>query len=174
MKKTVWMVVMAGLLFGACTYSTKSRPDDFYLVLDWSTGALPPKYHYAYQVEIGPQPKGKVTYEHGYSSEENRQAWVKEFSLTSSDLDTLYKLISEKRMLRSNWAEGQMLLGGKSTAIKIFASGTVFEIPSISVLGKADRKNIETVIDAIRSTVPQSIWDEMAVLQAENEAKFED
>lgn len=174
MKKSIWMAVAFGLLLGACTGSPKSRPDDFYLLLDWNTGALPPKYQYAYRVEIGPQPQGRVTYQSGYSPEENTEPWIAEFSLKHTDLDALYKLLTEKDILRSDWAEGKPLLGGKSTSIKITASGTVFSVPSISVLGKTDRKSVEVVIEDIRSFVPQSIWDEIAALQAEHEENFED
>jgi hypothetical protein len=172
MNTILWVIVSASLALGACARVPGGRPDDFGLILDWDTGALPPPYHYSYTIAIGPGLVGQFSYQPGYAPEDQVAAWDKEFSLESKDLDALYKTLAEKGMLRENWATGQPLLGGQGSNLDITASGKEYHIPSVSVLTRSERDKVETVIEIIRGYVPQSIWDEMAARQAKFKAGF--
>jgi len=157
----------------ACAKPAAARPPDFSLVFEWDTGALPPQYHYAYVIRIEADGKGELVYSPGYDPLTRADAWRAEFTLSPDQMDDLYALLRAENMLHSNWKTGQPLLGGQGTRIRITAHGSIYEVPSVSVLDKSERASVEEVMDAIRSYVPAKIWEEMEARQAQYEADFE-
>jgi hypothetical protein len=173
MKTLIWVLFTACLVLNACARVTTARPDDFSLILEWDTGALPPPYHYSYIISIGPDAAGQFTFQPGYAPENSGELWETEFDLQSTELDTLYQTLIEKEALRAKWSTGQPLLGGQGTSLTITSNGNKYKIPSVSILTRSEREKVEALIEIIRGYVPKSIWDEMAARQAEFEAGFE-
>ncbi len=173
MKPITMAVFTACLSLTACARMPTARPEDFSLTLEWDTGSLPPPYHYTYIISIGPDLISKFSFQPGYAPENSDKRWVTTFELQSKDLDSLFKTLAEKEILRSKWSTDQPLLGGQGTSLVITADGEKYTIPSVSILTRAESEKIEEVIKIIRDYVPKTIWNEMNARRAEFEARFE-
>ncbi len=173
MKAQFVLLLMISILISACSKPSSKRPSDFSLTLEWDTGALPPQYHYAYVIRIQPGSQADFTYAAGYEPLTQPDAWQAKFDLSESQLDALYAYLLGNDMLKSGWKTGQPLLGGSGTRILIQAEGTTYEIPSISILDKSQRQDVEALMDYIRDLVPGTIWQEMEERQAQHEADYE-
>jgi len=172
MKNHWILLIMAALMMSACGGQPNKRPQDFSLVFEWDTGALPPQYHYAYVITIGPGTQGEFVYSHGYEPLNEPNAWRTEFSLTNDQMDDLFAFLVKENMLRSEWKTGKLLVGGSNTIILITAGGKEYQIPPIAHLEDADRQQVEKVMEEICSYVPAEIWAEMKAMQSEFEANY--
>jgi hypothetical protein len=157
--QVITFLIVMGVI-SSCAKIPGQFPEDFNVVLNWDTGALPPQYHYHYKVVIGPGSQGDFVYGPGYE-DDNPETWTTSFEVTSDDLQSLYDYLKENNVLRNQWESGQPLLGGQGTRVAVTASGQQYLIPSVSEVSRGERELIEQVIDKIKSFVPQSIWDEM-------------
>ncbi len=173
MKAVVVLILSLLVVFSSCARMPDQYPSDFNVVLNWDTGALPPVYHYQYSITIGPGLQGKFVYSHGYI-EDNPDAWVTSFDLTSNDLQSLYDYLKQNDIFRNQWKMGQPLLGGQGTGIVITASGKQYQVPSVSEVDSSEWDQIEQAIEEIGSFVPQSIWDEMNARQLTYEQQNSD
>lgn len=170
----LYMFLVMFLFFcSGCSNTSPERPSDFCISLDWNTGALPPQYYYSYTIEIQPSGEGVFVYQAGYEGDESLR-WQTGFMLDGKQMDDLYTFLRENDLLRSKWAEGQPLLGGSGTSIRITADGKEFLIPSISELEQDDRKTVQKAIDTINQLVPQEIWDEMNARQDAYENSYKE
>ena len=132
-------------------------PDDFGLSFDWNTGALPPKYHYAYVITIGPGPMGEFEYSSGYDSSGKSNRWIAPFTLSEDALEELHKYLENQDIFRTSWKTGRGLIGGSTTSLIITAYGKEYQTPNISELKDADKILVEEAMDMIRGYVPESI-----------------
>jgi hypothetical protein len=146
-------------------------PEDFSLVLEWDTGALPPEYHYQYTIAIGPGTQGEFVYHPGYeASPEN--TWITALMISGDDLQSLFEYLSENNMLRKNWQTGMPLLGGQGTSIMITAFDQQYLVPSVSEVSQNERGLVEQAIEEIKSYVPADVWAEMGSRQSDYEQNF--
>jgi hypothetical protein len=157
-----------------CGVKEPKMPDDFGLSFYWDTGALPPKYHYAYVIKIGTGAQGEFEYMSGYDSSSESNRWITPFAMSKDALEELYKYLENQGIFRAYWKTGRGLIGGSTTSLVITAYGKEYQIPSISELEDADRILVEEVMDTIRGYVPESIWKEMNAHQTQYEESFED
>ena len=159
------------LSLAACNPTTSQLPQDFELNLDWNTGALPPQYRYEYRIHIDAQGSGTFYYHPGYE-ETAANDWQAEFSLSHKQIEELYRYLQDNNLLRGDWEMGQPLMGGKGTGLHIIVAGEEFMIPSVSELSQADRETVNQAIDTINNLIPDDIWNEMKVRQADYESSF--
>lgn len=165
MRPLIFSLLLLGVLLSSCGKLPEARPSDFSLVLEWDTGALPPEYHYAYTIAIGPGAQGEFTYQPGYE-EKDENFWLMPFEISEARLQSLYTWLRDNDLMRRKWNAGQPLLGGQGTAILINAFGAQYLVPSISEINQSDRELVEKAIEEIRACVPAEIWREMEKRQA--------
>ena len=174
MKTLLLGLAAITVLTSGCTQVPAEMPDDFSLRLEWNTGALPPQYTYMYTVTIGPGQQGKLEYRPGYDPEDDTHFWLADFTPEKDQMAAFYDYLQENDLMRDNWKKGQLLLGSSGTSITLTAYGKTYQIPSIAELDKDERVRAEAAMDAIRSLVPQALWDEMETRQAAYEAAYEE
>lgn len=167
------LLVMVLFSISGCSVSPHEYPSDFHISLGWNTGALPPQYYYSYTIDIQSSGESILVYQAGYEVDESL-CWQTDFKLSEKQVDDLYTFLQKNDLLRSDWTEGQPLLGGSGTSIRITADGKEFLIPSISELEQADRRIVQKAIDTINQLVPQKIWDEMKNRQDAYEQSYEE
>ncbi len=171
---SILLIIGTGIITVGCGTKEPQIPDDFGLSLDWNTGALPPKYNYAYVITIGPGSQGEFEYISGYDRSDDSNRWVTSFSMSKDALEELYTYLESKDIFRARWKTGRGLIGGSTTSLIIAAYGKEYQIPSISKLKDSDKMLIEEVMDMIRGFVPDSIWEEMNDRQAGHEKSYQD
>jgi len=160
------------ICFTSCTSMPEKYPDDFSLVLEWDTGALPPEYHYQYTITIGPGPQGEFVYHPGYEASPDN-TWITTLSVSIDDLQSLYDYLRENGVLRKNWQKGMPLLGGQGTSIIITAFDQQYLVPSVSEVSQNERELVERTIEEIRSYVPADIWAELDSRQSDYEQNYQ-
>jgi len=171
---SILVIIGTGIMTMGCGAKQSQMPDDFGLSFDWNTGALPPKYHYAYVITIGPGAQGEFEYSSGYDSSGKSNRWIAPFTLSKDTLEELYRYLKNQGILRTSWKTGRGLIGGSTTSLIITANGKEYQIPSISELEDADKTLVEEAMDKIRGYVPESIWEEMNDRQTRYEKSYED
>jgi hypothetical protein len=171
MKKLILLFALLLVNFSSCTNMPDKYPEDFSLVLEWDTGALPPQYHYQYAITIGPGPQGEFFYHPGYEGTPEN-TWITSIEITGSDLQSLFDFLNENKILRNRWQSGQPLLGGQGTSIIITAFDQQYLVPSISEVSQNERELVEQSIEEIKSYVPEAIWAEMNSRQSEYEQNY--
>jgi len=156
----------------SCSTMPENYPDNFSLVLEWDTGALPPEYHYQYTIAIGPGLQGEFVYHPGYEANADN-TWITTFSVSVDDLQSLYDYLRENDVLRKNWQKGMPLLGGQGTSIIITAFDQQYLVPSVSEVSQNERGLVEQTIEEIRSHVPAEVWTEMESKQSDYEQNYQ-
>jgi hypothetical protein len=151
-----------------------NAPRDFSVHLTWSTGALPPPYHYSYSILCGPGLNGIFTYHNGKSLSQNLEPVVIDFGTSIESMDGLYVFLEENNFFRNKWDKAAPSIGGSSTIIKISAKGKTYEIPPDFELKPGDAKIINKAAYLINSMVPEQTWAEIQKLQSEFEKSYEE
>jgi hypothetical protein len=154
-----------GMMLTACSAldrnpaPAETRPDDFHAEYEWTEGSLPPPYHYEYTIRIGPAGEGAVEMIPDYPSDQ-APVWVEEFIIQHADMDWLYLQMLEKEVFTTNWrTTDEPPVGGSSESLSVAAGGRVSEIPAYVVSGQ--EQAAAEIYAAIRSLVPQSIWEKL-------------
>ena len=171
---SILLIIGTGIMTIGCEAKESQIPDDFGLSFNWNTGALPPKYHYAYGITIGPGTQGEFEYIPGYTSSGESNQWITSFSLSKDALEELYKYLKNQDIFRAGWKTEHGLIGGSTTSLIITAYGKEYQIPSISKLEDAEKILVEEAMDVIRGYVPESIWEEMNDRQTRYEESYQD
>ncbi len=136
---------------------TGKRPDDFRFVFEWNEASIPPPDHYEYTISAGPGLTAGIVYHPDYPGE---GVPVREETLhmDAEILDRLYELMTAGRIFRGDWSDADNQPPGDEM---VWLKGTVgdaeFNVPS-SAAGSAD---VVPVYTAIRSLVPDRLWDEL-------------
>lgn len=155
------LVLVGIIVLAACSPIAETRTDDFGLYYYWNTGALPPEYYYQYEIEIGPDGSGVLTYQKGYEENEE-QSKVFSFQVDVEQWDEFYSWLQTNRILRSNWKESEdVVVGGSTTSVKLQAAGLKYIIPSVSVLSQRERTTFYELEEQIEKLVPAEIWEQI-------------
>ena len=136
-----------------------TRPSDFNLVYEWQEGSLPPPYHYEYTITLRPDGQGQIVMVPDYSFR-NPPTWTETFTVTPAALDQLYRLLIDKGLFTQRWqAQDQPPVGGSFDSLQVTAHSQQITIPSFVIQTQASAaKDIST---AVRTLVPQNIWDKL-------------
>ncbi len=140
---------------------TVAFPADLKITYGWNTGALPPKYHYSYEIVIQADGSGQFIYQQSYAGDEKPMPSVSTFIVPAEKMNQLYQLLLTKNILRTAWAKNEPLIGGSSSDMQIVADGKTFSIPNDAVMIVKDRSDSAEVYDFIKALVPVSIWDDL-------------
>ncbi len=171
---SILLIIGTGIITVGWGTKEPQIPDDFSLSFDWNTGALPPKYNYAYVITIGPGSQSEFEHISGYDRSDDSNRWVTSFSLSKDALEELYTYLENQDIFRACWKTGRGLIGGSTTCLIITAYGKEYQIPCISELKGDDKLLVEAALDEIRGYVPDSIWEEMNDRQAGYEKSYQD
>ncbi len=173
MRKTFIFLIFIITVLASCTPKQDTTPSDFSLTLAWNTGSLPPEYTYSYEIVIGPGLEGTLAYQFGYDSEDEVNAYSSSFPLAQEQLDELYTYFLDQDILRSDWEEGEGMLGSPGSSLTIIADGIEYAVPSLSDLTSADYALVEEAIDKIKAIVPADLWEEMEARRQIYEDEYE-
>jgi len=168
--KNMMVILLAmGLMVAACQpvesdlADSSQKPGDFSFDFRWNVGALPPPYHYSYEILVAADGNGQFIYQEGYEGEDAKEPVVSDFTLSQEQLIQLYEMMLQNDLLRVKWEEGEPLLGAPSSAMRITAAGKEHGVPSDATMKDEDRKAVTGVYDFLRTLLPQSIWDDLAI-----------
>lgn len=140
-----------------------SAPADFSVRYHYDVGSLPPPYHYAYTVRIGPGAQGEVEYEQSYEGEEGYDTWTEPFSISGEEVEALYDLMVEQGVFARSWQQtDDPPVGGDAEWLDVTAGGKEFSVPSY-VAGRGAENAIGEVYEAINALVPASIREKIGL-----------
>ena len=160
-------IIIIGILATACQTPILTPkppvalPADLKITYGWNTGALPPKYHYSYEIVIQADGSGQFIYQQSYAGDGAPMPSVSTFIVPAEKMNQLYQLLLTKNILRTAWAKNEPLIGGSSSDMQIVAEGKTFSIPNDAVMINQDRSDSAEVYDYIKALVPVSIWDDL-------------
>jgi hypothetical protein len=136
-----------------------TRPPDFNLVYEWQEGSLPPPYHYEYTITIEPDGQGQIVMIPDYASDTTPE-WSETFTVAPAVLDPFYRLLIDKGLFTQRWqAQSDPPVGGSSDSLQVTAHGRQFSIPSF--VSAAQAAAAEDIATAVRTLVPQDLWDKL-------------
>lgn len=170
--KIVWLPTLVLIFSSGCAMSFSSPaprkvPDDFKLNYSFDIGALPPEYHYAYEIEILKNGDGQVKFHLGYG-EAGNPAFDESFTLTPEQVAALYQTLWQAGVFTNNWKPNEMPpVGGSSTSLTVFNHGQTFIIPAFPE--KGDREQLEALYQQIHDLVPTVLWDQFEIAQRQFE-----
>ena len=172
MSRMMVVVIISVLMVIACSQLPAEMPQDISLTLEWNTGSLPPQYTYRYVISLGPGLQDKFEYRPGYDPNDTSRQWVTTFSISEKQKEELFAYLQTQDIFRSKWKNGDLRYGSSGTSLILNAYGKEFHVPSISKVDRTEYAQVDAAIEAIRALVPQTIWEEMKVRQADYEAGF--
>jgi len=168
------LVLTQILIFPGCRQVDKNTPEDFEISMHYDVGALPPQYHYYYEIKIGPTEQCFFEYQPGYGEPPAPQVWKSSFNVSQEHLDSLYRLLVDYNFFRKTWKEGEIPCGSDSTYFEIKAGSKIFKIPSDSSLKGDDAAKVREIAEFIKELVPQKIWSEMQAMQQDFEHSYDE
>ena len=148
-----------------------TRPADFNLVYPWQAGSLPPPYHYEYTITIDSAGQGQIVMVPDYSFS-NPPTWTEPFVLTTAALDQLYRLLIDKGLFTQRWqAQTDPPVGGSYDSLHVTAHGQQIAIPSFVLPTQVTAA--EDLSAAVRTLVPQNIWNRLNLQREQYVAEHE-
>lgn len=168
--KQIFLLIYVMLLLTACaapaalvpdpTSISSERPMDFQLEYFWSTGSLPPIYYYNYRISIGPETSGSIVFQAGYNGEEV-PVWTETFSLSTSDLNSLYASLYQAGAFNKTWQQMEDTpAGGSVDSLEVTAYANAYAIPSY-IDDEDQSRDMHAVYGEIEALVPKEIWDDL-------------
>jgi len=124
---SILLIIGTGIMAMGCGAKEPQVQADFSLIFEWTTGALPPKYHYAYVITIGPGTQGEFEYSSGYDSSGKSNRWIAPFTLSEDALEELHRYLENQDIFRTSWTTGRGLIGGSTTSLIITAYGKEYQ-----------------------------------------------
>jgi hypothetical protein len=154
------------------TPNASQHPGDLAVIYEWRAGSMPPPYHYEYTAIVGPGTQGKVVYTPNYPSDAV-PIWTEPLTITNKQLDNLYSLLVDKKMLRTNWKElTSPPVGGSQQWATVYANGNTYPIPTS--LDTPDSDTAEELYTFVRENlVPQAIWDKLETQRQQYEDDYQ-
>jgi hypothetical protein len=166
--KYALFLILVLLILSACaapfaaepTPIPMERPPDFQAAYYWSTGSLPPIYHYNYTITIGPEETGMIVFQAGYNGDD-APVWTETFTLNPGALDALYLSLHMAGAFSETWQQMEDIPdGGSVDSLDLTAYGNTYAIPSY--IEEGDQASaMHAVYDMIERLVPQEIWDDL-------------
>lgn len=126
-------------------------PADFAVVYGWSTGPLPPRYHYGYSVHLGPGSGGRVDFRPGYDT----TVWTEPFPVTEAQLAALYAALREHGVFDREWRGATPPVGGRVESLEAVAGGRRVRLPAEP--REDERAALREVYAAVGALVPPEL-----------------
>ncbi len=136
----------------------KPKPSDFEAHYHWAEAALPPPDHYEYTIHLGPGSQGQIEFIPDYRNE-GVPVWQESFTLTGSELESLYNLIAAKGLLAGPEPPGAEPPPGSSVhRLEVVAAGR-----RVTLVGEAG--NLTEIYALVESLVPPQVWAKLKARQ---------
>ena len=130
-----------------------AMPADFAVHYAWSTGSLPPQYHYSYSVHLGPGSGGRVDFRPGYDG----PTWTERFPVSDAQLRALYATLRERGVFDREWPQGTPMVGAAGEWLEAVAGGRRAKLPDMP--RDEDRAALREVYAAVTALVPAGVID---------------
>ncbi len=140
-------------------------PKDFYVSLYWAEGAVPPPDHYEFHIEFNHAGEGTITFWPDYPAQ-HVPGWQKNFFVPFTDRMRIYQQIRESPLLNSQNIQEDGPIGGASFWVHLTADQNTYAIHS-NRLPSEKAIHFQTILAAIRTVVPSSVWDQLESLRWE-------
>jgi hypothetical protein len=163
MKISSLLLLCSLLLFAGSAWAGKpvTIPKDFELIYEWHAGTMPPPHHYEYTIRVVADGRGAVNY---FPSYDTTPVWTESLAVSKSALENVYRLMTKAGVTTKAWPEAkQHPIGGETQWLNVVANRKTVMIPAFP----RDPGNIQEVYDAIKSLVPQPVWDKLSGLREE-------
>lgn len=146
-------------------------PSDFSVSYEWRAGSMPPPYHYEYTVRIGPGAMGEIVYLPDYGSSKP-PVWTEAITVTNKQLDDLYKLVVDHKLLQEKWGNVEDApVGGSVQWAEITSGGKTYKIPT--ELKGFQRSGADKLYEAVKALVPQETWNKMEALREQYQQEYQ-
>ncbi|RME42703.1 MAG: hypothetical protein D6791_17135 [Chloroflexi bacterium] len=150
-------------------------PGDFALRCEWAAGTVPPPYHYEYHIVLRPyepppdagealypRMQGEITFWPDYPGADV-PAWQETFSVGTHACLRVYALLEDGGLLRPEipQQETDAAIGGETATLEVTANGRTGCIRSTDLPPEQRAFLLETVMPAVRQTVPGPVWERL-------------
>jgi len=144
-------------------------PPNYAVRYQYYSESTPPPEHYEYTIWIGPGSAGKIVFCPDYHEE---QGWAETFRVEDWDLERLYSLMLERKVFTKDWSalmgadsEWSDVGGGDLEFLQVTSHGNDIEVSCHST--RAEHESISQVYAAIKTLVPDAIWEKLMEQQEE-------
>jgi len=185
MKIIIFVILFLSNLY-SCSNSQNQiseKPDGWASVqLFYESGPLPPQYHSDYSISINRDGIGNFACNLGYNK--SLPAIIYNFKLSDDTLDILDKAILESNVLSTKFEsmpENKHPIGGSITKIRIILPSQrgdsltdrppkVIETPEFPL--EKYKTVLDKLYDAIKTSVPKTVWDDFELKRKDFEANY--
>ncbi|MGD9212915.1 MAG: hypothetical protein PVI90_19175 [Desulfobacteraceae bacterium] len=153
-----FVAIMVGCSFWGVSFAATdgSRPSDFSISYQFTSGSVPPPYYYEYTISVTSSGQGEIVLTPDHAGESVPQ-WTQSFELNSQALDEIYNLLVSEEAFTSNWQQPtKPRLGAPSEVVQITSQGEQLQIPAQVI--KNQMRSKDKVTKAIKALVPDTVW----------------
>ena len=129
---------------------------ELHIIYHYQSGSMPPPHHYEYNIEIGPNATGKITFMPDYPFD-NVPIWNENFTVESETLKHLIDITNGAGLFEADWKTYE----GDATRGSLEWMEWADRCRQIKVPARMSPKNddqIAQIYTAIRQIVPENIW----------------
>jgi hypothetical protein len=163
MKALPALLLFSILLFAGSPWAGKpvTLPADFELIYEWHAGTMPPPHHFEYTIRVIADGRGAINY---FPSYDNTSVWTESLAVSKDTLEKVYRLMVKTGVTIKAWPEAKRHpIGGSTQWLNVVANKKTVMIPAFP----EKPGGLQEVYDAIKSLVPQPVWDKFSGLREE-------
>jgi hypothetical protein len=137
----------------------EAAPADFAFEYDWYEGSVAPPWHYSFEIVLGADGSGSVTFWPDYRGSGVPQ-WTETLTPAPEEIELVYFTMYDEGVFQRAWEEDpEPPVGGSVAGITVVAAGETYEIP-FDLRSAADREAAVVVYGAVEELVPNEVWRE--------------
>lgn len=177
--KYILLSLLSFALLTSCSNSQQNADSSWTSIqYSYSSGPLPPPYHYSYDITVNSDCTASLNYMLGY---EESQPLNYTFSITKDKMKMLSEKISASQISTGkieSVPENRHPIGGSLEKAKLVVTKAdpnldqppkAFESPYFPV--EKYKKNLEELYTFIKSLVPENVWSEVNAKKSDFESK---
>ena len=131
----------------------------FSLQYNWCEGSVPPPDHYEITITVDSTGRGQMTMVPDYPGDEV-PVWSESFTVPPRGIRALWHVLTARSVLERDWqAVEDPPIGGSLEWLHIVVDDQPKAIPTHPI--PKQEKAADAVYAAVRSLVPQEIWDKL-------------
>jgi hypothetical protein len=158
-----FVVVVLVVLMAGCGDDAGLDPDavppDFAFEYSWYEGSVAPPWHYSFDIVLGPDGAGSVTFWPDYRGS-GTPNWTEPLAPAPEEIESVYFTMYDEGVFGRSWEEDpEPPVGGSVAGITVVAGGQTYEIP-FDLRSAADREAVVAVYGAVEELVPNEVWRE--------------
>ncbi len=165
--KTIIFLCTSLVLFLTATSDAQYNWTD--IQYHFQTGSVPPPYYHEYDIYISAAGTGSLAYHTGYGNDSTSKNFTYDLTLSPEDIASLDEAIQKSKVLTATFEEMEKHpIGGSMNNVfvtlpqdpRLDHKPPRIEIPYFPK-SKKQKAALEKLYEAVRSLVPQSIWDDI-------------